>query len=42
MSLHSGAGSGEEGLLSSPNSVGRALVLFGLSASNTGAQDVGE
>ena len=43
MSLNSEAGSGEEGPPPPPQSrVGRALVLSGVSALNTGAQDVGE
>ena len=42
VSLDSGAVSGEEGLPSPPSSVGRALVLSGVSASNTSDQDVGE
>ena len=41
VSLDSGADSGEEGLPPLLSSVGRALVRSGVSASNTGDQDVG-
>ena len=41
VSLDSGAGSGEESLPPPPSSVGWALVRSGVSASNTGALDVG-
>ena len=42
MSLDSRAGSGEESLPPPPSSVDRALVLSGVSASSTRAQDVGK
>ena len=42
MSLDSGAGSGDEGPPPPSSSVGRALVLSGVSVLNKGAQNVGE
>ena len=42
VSLDSGTGSDEEGTPPPPSSMGRALVLSGVSASITGMQDAGE